>query len=184
LFVERRLDKARREQRFDFRPEHKRASGMCVIQRLDAQPIARKQQLLLFLVPDREREHAVQFLHDAVAVFLVLMDDRLGVAPRTILMSLRLEGRTQRRVVVDLAVERNPHAAVLVRHRLLARRADVDDCQAPMREADRAVDVQAGAVRTAMTQDIAHPAKAIGVNGLTRVEVNDSCKTAHIYLVI
>ena len=122
----------------------------------------------------------MQLLDDAVAVLFVQMDDRFGVAARSIAMPLRLEAGPQRGVVVDLAVEGDPHAAVLVGHRLLAGRADVDDGQAAMREADGAVDEQTGAVGTAMGQHIAHPAKAIDVNGLTRIEMNDACEAAHI----
>jgi hypothetical protein len=48
-----------------------------------------------------------------------------------------------------------------------------------VREADRAVDVQTCAVRTAMAQDIAHPAEAIDLNGLPRVEMNDAGESAH-----
>ena len=119
------------------------------------------------------------FSTHAVAVLFVLMDDRFGVAPRSIAVPLRLEARPQRRVVVDLAVEGDPHAAVLVGHRLLAGRADVDDGETPVREADGAVDEQTGAVGTAMAQHIAHPAEAIDLNGLTRVEVNDAGKATH-----
>src|SRR5262245_57108760 len=94
-------------------------------------------------------------------------------------MPFCFECRAKRGVVVDLAVEGNPHAAVLVGHRLLAGRADVDDRKPSVRQTDRSVDELAAAVGAAMAHYIAHPAKPIDVNGLTRVEVNNSGESAH-----
>jgi hypothetical protein len=70
-------------------------------------------------------------------------------------MTARLEIGACVGVVVNLAVERHPDAAVLVRHRLLAR-GQVDDAQPAMGEGGRRVAVKAGLVRSAMREAIAH----------------------------
>jgi hypothetical protein len=94
-------------------------------------------------------------------------------------MAFRFEARTQRGMVVDLAVERDPHAAVLVGHRLLACGAHVDDREPAVREPNRTIDEQATAIRASVAEDIAHAPKTIGVDGLSRVEVDDAGKSAH-----
>jgi hypothetical protein len=58
--------------------------------------------------------------------------------------------------VVDLAVVRDPEAAVGGSHRHRAGRRGVDDRQAAVYEPYRAVGVQALAVRAAVGDDLAH----------------------------
>src|SRR5687768_18302463 len=124
----------------------------------------------------------MQLLHHTIAVFFVLVDDRFRVAPGAITMSLRLERGPERRVVVDLAVEGDPHVAILICHRLFAGRAHVDDGEPPVRQTDRAIDEQTAAIRTAMAQYIAHPAQAVDINRAIRVEVSDSGKATHTFI--
>jgi hypothetical protein len=82
-------------------------------------------------------------------------------------------------VVVDLTVVGDPHAAILVGHRLFASRADVDDGKTAMCEAGRPVVKETSPVGTAMAQHITHPAKSVNLDRLTWIEVNDASKTAH-----
>ena len=74
-------------------------------------------------VPDREREHAAEAVEAVDPPLLERVDDHLGVGVvGAEAMAGRLELGAELGVVVDLAVEDEPHRAVLVRHRLHRRR--------------------------------------------------------------
>ena len=68
---------------------------------------------------------------------------------------LALELGTERREVVDLAVEDDPHRTVFVRKGLLSG-GDVDDAQPAMGEADTFTDVETVRVGSAMSNAVAH----------------------------
>ncbi len=99
-----------------------------VVQRLDAEPVAREEQRLLVAVPQREREHAAEALDAALAPRLPRVHDHFGVAARAEGVPERRQLGDQLLIVVDLAVEDDDDAAVLVVQRLLAGR-QVDDRQ-------------------------------------------------------
>ena len=92
-------------------------------------------------------------------------------------MTKRFELRSQLRMVVNLAIEDNPGAAVR-RHRLSAA-ADVDDGQTAMCQTDGAFSPQTFAVGAAVAQDVAHPSQPLDVHRLPGVEINDSSYAAH-----
>jgi hypothetical protein len=130
------IDRRIFEERLDLRAEHEPAAAQLrVVDRLDADAIACEQQALPARIPDREREHAAEAFDAGIAPLLVPVDDHLGVGMGAEPVARALQLRAQVREVVDLAVERHPDAAVLVRQRLLTR-GDVDDAQPAMREAD------------------------------------------------
>jgi hypothetical protein len=52
---------------------------------------------------------------------------------RAKLMTSSLQLRTKLAEVVDLAVVRDPHGAIFVRHRLVGERRQVDDAETGMR---------------------------------------------------
>ena len=62
-----------------------------------------------------------------------------SVSDRDLNRGLCCAARALLEVVVDLAVERDPDRPVLVRHRLMAGRAQVDDAEPAMREHDASV---------------------------------------------
>ena len=95
------------------------------------------------------------------------MDERLGVAVRSQLVSGALELAAKLRVVVDLAVLDDDAASVLVRDRLVAVR-EIDDREAPRREGDAAGKVLSGAVRAAVDEQIAHRTQRLDVRGAVR----------------
>ncbi len=99
---------------------------MHVVQGLDAEPVARDEQLALARVPDGEGEHTAQPLDAARAVLFVEVQDRLRVAVCLIDVAARFEFGAVVRVVVNFAVIDDVTRAVLVRHRLVAAR-DVND---------------------------------------------------------
>ena len=174
-----RLDQAAREDRLDLRSEEQRVAGARPVERLDAEPIAHQQQPPLRRVPDREREHAAEAMRRSPRPTA----RRRGRSFRCPTSSgsggraLRARVRTSR-VVVDLAVEDDPHAAVFVRQRLLSR-AQVDDAEAAMGERRVGVAVQPGFVRTAMRDDVAHPHGARRRVLVESVDGDDSGDAAH-----
>ena len=128
--------RAVREQRLHLRAEQQRAVRQRrVEQRPDADAIAHQHEPAARVVPQRDRELAVQVVDEVEAVLLVEMNDRFGVAVRVEDVAALLEVGAQLDVVEDLAVERDPDRAVLVAERLLAG-AQVDDGQPAMTEPD------------------------------------------------
>ena len=111
-----------RQQRLDLGGEREPAALIGVEQRLLPELVAREQQPPVAPVPEGEREHPAQPLEHPLAVVLVQVDEDLGVRPRPELMPCRRQLPVERFVVVDLAVEHDEHAAVLVRDRLVAAR--------------------------------------------------------------
>src|SRR5207249_3344996 len=81
-------------------------------------------------------------------------------------------------VVVDLAIQDDPHALILVGHGLGAP-LEVHDREAPVAEADRPLDPQSLAVRPAMAQDVPHPLEPRLVDGLERIQADDADDPAH-----
>ena len=133
-------------QRLQLGREGERVSGQPVVERLDAETVAREDEALSPRVPDRDREHPPETLREKRPVLLVEVREDLRVALRAEGMALVDELGTQLAVVVDLAVLHDGDRAVLVRQRLVAR-LQVDDRQAPRGEPGPVVDEHAVAVR-------------------------------------
>src|SRR6185295_17894666 len=127
------------EQRLDLGREQKAAVRGRVIERLLAKAIARREERPARLVPERKREHAVEAGDTVGAELLIEMNDRLGVRARSESMPLRGQRGAVILMVVDLAVERHPDGAVLVRHRLPPGLTEIDDTEAAVREDDARV---------------------------------------------
>ena len=112
-------------------------ANKCEIERLHADAIARERQRAVPLVPDAEciitfdsRQKSLQ------APFLVAMHKDFGVGmigakP----MSGRYKLGPQTEVVIDFTIEGDDDASVLIRHGLIGRGADVDDCQPAVTQA-------------------------------------------------
>ena len=86
------------------------------------------------LVEDRDAEHPAQTAEHLGAVLLVEVRQHLGVRRAAEDVTARLEVQAELVVVEDLAVEDRPDRPVLVRHRLVARRREVDDPQPRVQE--------------------------------------------------
>ena len=154
-----------------------------VVERLDAEEVARAEELAGGAVPDGEREHAAQAVEHALAPGEVAREQHLGVRARLELPALGLELRAQVAVVVDLAVEHDGVVALrggrlraragrAVGHErgggdgggMIAGRAhhglvaalEVDEREPPVPERDAVVYVLPLAVRAAMRHDVAH----------------------------
>ena len=129
--VERAVPDRALSERFDLAGKMEDATQFGIEEGFFAQAIPRQEKLAPALVVDGEGEHPLQILRALRPVFLVGMHDRLRVATSPESVPSVLELTTQLVMVVDLAVEDHPTAAILVRHRLLSGRA-VDDGQSPM----------------------------------------------------
>src|ERR1700722_10017258 len=149
------IDSGVRENRFNFRAEDQTFGAELIVERLDAQTIAREEDSLAASVPDGEGEHAAQVLNAVVAVFFVKMDDGFGVATGAVNMSARFELRAQVGVVVDFAVEDDPDGSVFVTQRLLAG-GEIDNAQATHTQRGRTVDADAFIIGATVGNSIAH----------------------------
>ena len=104
------------------------------VKRLDTEVIANKKQSPAGLVKNRKRKYSLQSFRELrYAPLLVTVNQYFGIGPCAKAMSQRGKLCAQRQVVVDLAVEDCPYAAVLVRNRLIAG-MQVNDRQAPVTE--------------------------------------------------
>src|SRR5690606_40963338 len=81
--------------------------GDRVIQRLDAEVISSEQQLLVLLVVQREREHAVQAIDTGKPEFLVSVNDRFCIAVRREMVAAPLELGPLLPAMLDFYVEKD-----------------------------------------------------------------------------
>ena len=169
-----------REQRLELGAEQQRVSEVGVVERLLAESVTSEQQAPVLLVPECEREHAVEPLDTARSVILVQVDDHLGVGVRCEAMAALHEIRAQLAVVVDLAVLDDLERAVFVADRLIAR-VQVDDRQPAKAEADSAPvlvfgDVESLVVRSSVLEHSGHLREHPAVD---RGRSDDSTDSAH-----
>src|SRR5262249_37708394 len=106
-------------------------------------------------VPDGHPEHATQTADRAAAPLLVGVHDGFGVARRRKDVAVRVELRSQFAEVIDLPVEHDPDAAVLVAHGLMAG-AGIHDAQPPHPERRGVVYPCPFIVGPAVDDDVAH----------------------------
>src|SRR5271157_2459430 len=109
---------------------------------LDAQTVTRDKQFLNARVPDRKCKHSAQLIDAVLTEVFVKMDDgfRITVGPE--LVPFGFESIAKFGKIVNLAIEHNPNRIVLVGHRLAAA-FDVEDAQAPVRQANTAIEILA-----------------------------------------
>jgi hypothetical protein len=106
-----------------------------------------------------------------------------GVAVRAKHEAFRLELAPQLAIVVDLAVERDPVAAVGGRHRLRAGLREIDDGKSAMRKSDSPIvgEPCPGAIGTATRHLLANAIELLLVDGRRRIAVGvDSGDAAHV----
>ncbi len=169
-----------RQQRLRFRGEHEQVADDGVVERFDAEAVARAEQRLPPLVPDRERKHAAQLIEAVAAVAVIGGEDRLGVGGRAEIPAMP-EQLAQFDVVVDLAIigdRRWPRCE----HRLLRGIAQVDDREAAMDKSGntRRAGPSAAAIRPAMRdQPVQCREPRIEPRDRPAVERNDTCYAAH-----
>ena|SRR2546430_3035451 len=106
------------------------------------------------------------------------MEDRLGVGPGAVAVTLPLEFSFEFRMVIDLAVEDDPRAFVPGGHRL-GTPGDVDDRQPTVCEPHATFAPQAFSVRSAVKQHVLHSAELLRRDHVFGLEVDDARNSAH-----
>ena len=144
------------KDRLDLRREDQAVALAQVVERLDAEAVAREQEAAGRAVPEAEGKHAVEAVPTLGAVARIDAQEHLGVALRPETLAGGFELRAQRAEVVDLAVVRHPRPARGILHRLSPRGGEIDDREAPVTERHRAVDDHRLVIRTTMGQGLAH----------------------------
>src|SRR5579871_554841 len=115
------LDQAGIENGLNFGSKNQPAIFKVIIQRLDPQAVAGREQLSLAEIVDRESEHAIQLLQAVFSPQLIGVEQYLSVAGRAQLHALCLQLKGDFLVVVNFSIEDDPQVALLIRHRLMAR---------------------------------------------------------------
>ena len=126
------------------------------VQRLDAQPVTAEQHPAAVPLDDREREHAVEAVDEAVTPVVVGLQQHLGVAVREEPVAVLAQFAPQLLVVVDAAVPADGQPQLRVDHRLRACLGQIDDPQATVAERDAALRPHASRVRTAWRHRLRH----------------------------
>ena len=150
-----------------------------IVQRLDAQPVARDEEALTARVPDGEGKHATQMLYAVGTIFFVKMNDGFRVAVRAVSMTQRLQLFAQSGMIVNFTVENNPGRAVFVAERLVSGR-QINDAEAAHADPDRTRSVDSFIVRAAMDHGSAHPTKSCRINPRVVPELHDPGDAAHL----
>src|SRR6266550_8888933 len=166
------------ENRFDLRPEEQRRAADAIVQRLDAVPVARDEKSVGAIVPDGEREHAVEAVNAFCSPRVICGEHDFGISSRTEGVAGSFELHAQILEIVDLAVVSDDERAVVGLHRLMAERRQIDDRESAMTEADKRVAPESFAVRAAVTDYIRHPAKS-GHRNRPPVDIENSGNAAH-----
>ena len=110
---------AQAQQRLDLGRKNQRTVGLGIIQRLDPVPVPGQQQGFCPVVPECEREHAVQPLDTVGSELLVEMKQDLRVRTRDELVPFPLQLFFQLEVVVDFPVIGDPDRPGPIGHRLI-----------------------------------------------------------------
>src|SRR5581483_9312229 len=146
-----------------------------VVERLDAEAVARAEERTTVGVPDYERPHAVEAVDAPLAPFAIRGEDHLAVRARREGVAFREQLFAQLQVVVDLAVVQELKLAVL--HRLEPGVGEIEDRQPQVAEAHAVLCEDAAPVRAAVAE-LVEPALDGGAGG-GPVELDDAAEAAH-----
>src|SRR5467141_2135187 len=174
-------------QRADFGGEQKSPVGARIIERLDAQSIARDENSRVARgipgsagstsVPNGEGEHPAEFAEALFAPFLVGVNDDFGVGMGAKRMAASFERATQLPEIVDLAVEDDGDVVGFVEYGLVTA-GKVNDTEAAHSERHGGSDEQPVFVRAAMPERLHHPARN-GFGLIGAFKSNDATNSAH-----
>ena len=147
--IDRGIDVAHGQQSGQRRRKAEMARPFGVVQRLDAEPVARQHDAPGIALPDREGEHPVKTLNAAWSPFLVGFEDDFGVAPGEEPIAFGRKIAAQLAKIIDAAVEDDGKAQFRIDHRLLRRRREIDNAEPSMTERDATLRECAAGVRSA-----------------------------------
>ena len=174
--VELRVGQAGLEERADLGGDRGAATVAAPVEGLDAELVARGDEAVAAVVPEREGEDAVEAADAVGAVLLVGVQNGLAVGAGGEAVAALLEAGAQGAVVVDLAVGDQRRGAVLRHQRLLAA-GHVDDRQARVGERHRPDAPDRVAVGSAVPERLDHALGGVGAGGAGGVE--DGADAAH-----
>src|SRR5437667_609268 len=166
------------EQRFGLRCKDQAVREVRIVERLDAEPVAREEESMPTRIPERQGKHPVEPVNEALSLFFVEMNHDLGIGSRHELMPFRAEPLTKLVEVVDLPIKNNPDRSVLVRDRL-APRIEVDDGESSHSQPHRAVAVVSFVVRATMDKLTTHRPQVLQAHRARPIEVELSSDPAH-----
>ncbi len=112
-----------------FRAEHERSVHLGVVHGLDSEKVPRTEKLFFDCIPYYKGEHPAQLVQKLFAVLLIAVENDFGIGIAAEFMSQIQQLPAYRLIVVYLAVEQENFCPVLVVHRLIPRRGDVDNAQ-------------------------------------------------------
>ena len=146
------IERRRRNERRRLGRPGQRSARSARVERLDPEPVARKDEPTAGCVPERHGPHAIEALECVDAPCAVRLDHDLGVGRRREVGAQCPELGRQLEEVVDLPVvnQRDP----MPRHRLRAGIRGVEDAQPPMRQRHLPGHDHAAAIRTAVRQPV------------------------------
>ncbi len=160
------------QQSLQFAGKRKSPVFHAVEKRLLPHAIAHGDQLLFAGIPQDQRKHAAQMLHEVQAVLFVQMHDDFGVAFRAKLMSGSQQSFPEFAVIVDFTVEDDLYRAVFVAKRL-STSGDINDREPAMPQRHARATVRrlvnqkmTFCVRPAMLNSVRHPLQNIARNSL------------------
>src|SRR5262249_5324057 len=138
--------------------------------------------LLLVSIPESDSVVTFDRLDEISSSILVEVQDCFRVGARFVLVPSFLQFLAQLHMVVDLAIEHQPHAIGATVHRLMTGWRKINDRQpakpnpaAPLSETQCA-----GVVRTTMSHLVAHPTDECEINSpCGRAVFPDSANTTH-----
>ena len=153
---------------------------LSVIEGLLPDPVASGKETAPALVPEEDREHTTQVPHAIDPVFLVQMGDNLRVGSAHETVARVFEPGSQRREIIDLAVQHDRYRTILVVERLRAG-DEVDDAQASVPEGRHAArgDILALAVRSSVGERVRHPTDRCDIDGPVRAKRHLPSDPAH-----
>ena len=125
---------ARRQQGRQRRSKAEPAGPLRVVQRLDAEPVARQHDASAVALPDCEREHPIKSLDATRSPFLIGFEDDFGVALREEPIAFAHEFAAQFAEIIDAAVEDDGEAELRIDHRLGGCGGKIDDAEPAMAE--------------------------------------------------
>ena len=165
------------QETLDLRAEHQGAFHPGIIQRFDAKEVTGAEELLLFLVPDDEGKHAPQLVQQLFAVFFIAVEEHFRVGGGLEHMTCLQKVLFDFPIIVDLPVEGEDFATVLVQNGL-ASAFQVDNGKPPKPQGDGTVHIIIRVVRATVTDGVRHRAEHTCIL-LSVAAVNKSNESAH-----
>src|SRR3990172_5306976 len=124
------------EESFDLRRKEEGRAIPDVIERLDAEPVARAEEFFLSGIVESKAPHPVQMLDTIGSPGNVRIDNDFGIRLRAKDKALGPKLLPELDIVVDFPVEDYPDILLRIRHRLMAGGGEIDDAQPPPGECE------------------------------------------------